>query len=222
MKHLFTKKEVKFVVFFFIIFLLTFSSLYVLGLVPSEITGDGGGFFGDLRLRILSVFDPSSQSGGDIVSASSPYPADRKTGESPTSIEVPKVGIDIMVQNPKTTDNNILDEYLTKGAVRYDGSGLIGDGNMLIFGHSSNLATVKNKAYKALNGIDKLKPGDEIYIKSETTTYLYKVTSERLANADEVLVDFTKKKNMLTLSTCDLFGKKQERFVVEADFVGKI
>lgn len=216
MKHFFEKKEVKFVIFFFLVFLITFSILYVLGLVPTEIIQSGnGGIFGEIRLRVLNGLDSS------VGLASSTNSLNKKTGEEPISIEVPKVGIDITVSNPKTTDNNILDEYLTKGAVHYDGSGLIGAGNMLIFGHSSNWAVVKNKAYKALNGIDKLKPGDEIYVKSGTANYLYRVTSERLANADEVLVDFSKNKDMLTLSTCDLFGAKQQRFVVEADFVGK-
>jgi LPXTG-site transpeptidase (sortase) family protein len=62
--------------------------------------------------------------------------------------------------------------------------------------------------------------GDTILVYSDKHVYTYKVNGVKLANSDDVLVDFSVKKNMLTLSTCNTFGQKQERYVVEADFVG--
>lgn len=116
----------------------------------------------------------------------------------------------------------VLDEYLRKGVVRYPESALLGDGNVLLFGHSTNWKVVQNQAYKALNGIDKLKRGDLIYVNSKNNRYTYSVTKVTLVNAEEQFVDFSKKDNMLTLSTCNTFGQKQERHVVEAVFESKV
>ncbi|HAO64853.1 TPA: hypothetical protein DCQ44_02625, partial [Candidatus Taylorbacteria bacterium] len=67
---------------------------------------------------------------------------------------------------------------------------------------------------------DSLLAGDKISVYSDKHIYTYTVNNVRLANSSDVLVDFSVKKNMLTLSTCNTFGQKQERYVVEADFVG--
>jgi sortase (surface protein transpeptidase) len=47
---------------------------------------------------------------------------------------------------------------------------------------------------------------------------VYTVTRVQKASEDDVLVDFNKGDRMLTISTCDTFGKKQDRWVVEAEF----
>ena len=75
-------------------------------------------------------------------------------GELPVRIEIPSIGVRANVSNPNTTGVAALDAELTKGAVRYPGSGVPGEeGNVLIFGHSSYLPVVQNQAYKAFNGI---------------------------------------------------------------------
>lgn len=212
MTHSRSKKNRDFVFLavFALVFFLTFAGLYVLGLVPSEFSSGGNDEASDLKLRILNNFD------------------DQKTeikkvpGEEPVYIEIPKVGVNITVLNPSSKNNNILNEYLLKGAVRYPGSGLIGEGNMLIFGHSAEAyKSVVNPAYRAFNGIEKLKEGDEIYIRSENADYVYKVISQKLVNASEEQIIFSTDKNMLTISTCNTFGEKQERYVVEAEYIGE-
>jgi len=207
-------QTLKFILIFGGIFLGTFSVLYALNLVPKEfISGENtSSFLDDAKLKVLE--------GADLYEDD---PILEMPGETPVHIEIPKAGVNILVQNPDTTNNSILNEYLKKGVVRYPGSGLLGKGNMFLFGHSAEAyKNVSNTALKAFNGIDKLVEGDPIYVKSDGSTYVYKVTSVRLVNADEALVDFTSTKNMITLSTCDTFGAKQERFVVEADFDRKI
>ncbi len=136
-------------------------------------------------------------------------------------VYIPKIGTDVTISNPKSTDVAVLDEYLKKGVVRYEGSGLLGDGNMLLFGHSSSLAQVVNKAYKAFNGFPKLVKGDLVYIDSENFRYVYKVETVKTVDSTTALVEFSSGKNMVTLSTCNTFGKKQERNVVEAAFSHK-
>lgn len=140
--------------------------------------------------------------------------------ELPTKIEIPKIGINIEVRNPTSADYKVLDNELTKGAVRYPGSGYPGRGNMLLFGHSTGYKVVKNQAYKAFNNIKTLVPGDSIYIYTATKTYEYKVRKVIKVNKYDTKISFEGEGNMITLSTCDSFGTKSDRYVVEADLVG--
>jgi LPXTG-site transpeptidase (sortase) family protein len=89
---------------------------------------------------------------------------------------------------------------------------------MFIFGHSTGFSVVNNQAYKTFNDLDKLSAGDEIRIESDGKTYIYKVESLVLVDESEAFVDFSKTDRRLTISTCNSFGAKQERWVVEAVF----
>jgi LPXTG-site transpeptidase (sortase) family protein len=60
--------------------------------------------------------------------------------------------------------------------------------------------------------------GDEIEIESNGRTFIYKVQKVTLLDESAAFVDFSKTDQMLTLSTCNTFGQKQERWVVEAIF----
>lgn len=170
-----------------------------------------------LLFSILSVFVPAPE---PREPASRNLPAERtvKT-EIPQRIVIDKAGVDAVIRNPESTSVSVLDQELAYGAVRYPGSGLPGEGNMFLFGHSSGLPFVRNQAYKTFNGIQFLERGDRILIYSDNHEYEYRVLRVKLVDKDEALVSFNGSQHMLTLSTCNTFGEKQERFVVEADFV---
>lgn len=136
----------------------------------------------------------------------------------PDRIVIPKIGVDSDVQKPQSQDVAVLDQALTKGAVYYPGSGTISNGNMFIFGHSTNWKVVNNPAYKTFNDLDKLNVGDEINIESNGKTFIYKVKKVTLVDEEEALVSFNKTGKTLTISTCNTFGAKQERWVVDAEF----
>jgi LPXTG-site transpeptidase (sortase) family protein len=140
--------------------------------------------------------------------------------EEPLRVVIPDARVDTVINNPTETDIATLDAYLAKGAVRYPDSGYPGKGNMFLFGHSTSLSVVRNRAYKTFNNIQNLKPGNLIEVSTAGHIYRYTVTSVRRANAEEVFVDLTRPETMLTISTCNTFGAKQERFVVEASFAG--
>ena len=138
----------------------------------------------------------------------------------PIRVVIPSVGINGEVLNPEKSDIKTLDEALLGGAVRYPGSGTLGSSqNILIFGHSSDLKVIHNQNFKIFNGLKLLKIDDEISLYSEAKEYRYKVESVRLAMAEEEKVIFSDE-NKLILSTCNTFGAKEERYVVEAVFVG--
>jgi len=141
----------------------------------------------------------------------------------PTRLVIPSTDTSLPISNPNTTDIDELDKELFSSVVRYPGSGSLGiDGNMLIFGHSSGLRTVHNKMFKAFNPIKTLDEGNIIKLIRGDTEYVYTVSSLEHKEAADVVVDFNTEPGVqrLTLSTCDSFGKKSERWILTADFVG--
>lgn len=143
-----------------------------------------------------------------------------ETPEEPVEVSIPSLGLRATVENPTTTNVVALDKLLLKGAVRYPTSAKLGeDGNVVLFGHSSYLPVVGNKAYKTFNEIQKLKSGDRIVVSSEGIAYTYAVRTVANESAEDGAIPLSVSGRVLTLATCDSFGKKTDRFVVTADFV---
>lgn len=142
--------------------------------------------------------------------------------EEPMRVAAKAVGVDTPVSNPSSSDVDILDAALLKGAVRYPASALLGqEGTVVLLGHSSSLPIVQNRAYKAFNDVQKLEVGEIISVYSGLIEYRYAVTGVRLANIDTDTVALQSEGKHLALITCDLRDKsKKARFIVEADFVG--
>ncbi|KKW44655.1 MAG: hypothetical protein UY94_C0017G0002 [Parcubacteria group bacterium GW2011_GWA2_56_21] len=147
-------------------------------------------------------------------------PAQTDRVELPAKITIPAIGLMAAVVNPTTTAIAALDQELLKGAVRYPTSAKLGEaGNMILFGHSSYLPVVGNQAYKTFNDIQKLHAGDTIIVSSSGVAYTYRVRTVEKMNATDGAIPLNVTGRVLTLSTCDSFGKKTDRFVVTADFV---
>jgi LPXTG-site transpeptidase (sortase) family protein len=139
----------------------------------------------------------------------------------PVRIVADAINLDVHVENPVSRDIATLDAALLKGAVRYPSSGALSDNNnMLVFGHSSGLPVIHNQNYKIFNNLKDLEEGDIVRVYSEKREYLYRVDTVSHVDANDALITFAEGVKKLTLSTCDSFGKKTERYVVEASFVG--
>jgi LPXTG-site transpeptidase (sortase) family protein len=193
-------KNIKKVIYFFGVMIgvfgLTYFSLYIAGFVPNN-------------LRVENIItDEDLPKNKEVFYEGTTIP-DR--------IIIKKIGIDTKVLKPNAINVSILDEFLKQGAVYYPGSGTVEKGNIFVFGHSTNWPVVQNPAYKTFNGLDKLKNGDEIIIEAENKEFFYKVKSVELVNADDAIVEFDNSGQTLTLSTCNTFGEKQERWVVVAE-----
>ena len=146
--------------------------------------------------------------------------SEKNVVELPIGIEITAISLLATIVNPVTTDIETLDEKLLSGAVRYPTSAKLGEvGNVVLFGHSSYLPIVGNQAYKTFNGIQKLKVGDTVIVSSSGTAYTYRVRSVTKESADNASIPLSVTGRVLTLSTCDSFGAKSDRFVVVADFV---
>lgn len=191
-----------FVFVFLFTFLVTFAILYVFGLVPES----------------PSTTDTGIQNQSEPLLNTSPVVED---DASPVRITIEKIGLDSTVVNPASRDISILDNALLSGVVRYPSSGKLSDfQSMLLFGHSSGLPVIHNQAFKVFNRIKELEEGDIIRVYSEQREYLYRVSSVKEMKAEEAFVSIQRGEKKLTLSTCDSFGSKSDRFVVESDFVG--
>ncbi len=187
-------------------FALTFVALFALAFV--------------FLAAVDALPEPLSQSQSNINTRTS----DVQVPALPIRIVAPAIGMDNNVLNPVSTDIDVLDAALLKGAVRSPVSALLGaEGTTLIFGHSSYLPIVHNQNYKVFNNIKKLKAGDTVSVMSATAEYRYTVVSVTTdtADADQILwVPLPEGGKHLMLVTCDSFGKKSNRFIVTADFQG--
>ena len=197
----------KFLIYFLAIFIVLFVLLYSAGLVPETMKQNEGDSFRTLWDKAQQRAIENQIGAGNIPII------------EPSRIIIAKINVDATIANPNTTNVATLDDYLKKGAVRYPGSGSIGNGNMFIFAHSSDLAVVNNPAYKIFTHIRDLVEGDTIFVYSGANKYTYRVTSVKLVDKNQALVTFDNSRGRLTLSTCNTLGAPGERYVVEADYL---
>lgn len=147
-------------------------------------------------------------------------PGSNVSSEVPLSIEIPGYSVNSAVEAPQTTNTEKLDEALSRGPVYYPGSGTPGSNNTLIFGHSTSFKIVVNKAYQTFNDIKNVAPGTLIYVKTASATHIYKTRDVKKVSKYTSWIQFASEKPMLTLATCDSFGKASDRWVLQADYVG--
>lgn len=129
-------------------------------------------------------------------------------------------GKTIDVLNPTSRAIPDLDEALLAGVVRHpDSADFVNVGNIFILGHSSYLPNVFNKNFQAFNEIQSLTWGDTIRLQSGDTEYVYQVDRVYKASASALEVPNSRGVAKLTLATCNSFGSKDDRFMVEASLV---
>ncbi|MBC7981867.1 sortase [Candidatus Parcubacteria bacterium] len=140
--------------------------------------------------------------------------------EAPTSIEIPGYISTGMIQTPMSTDVEILDAALGRGAVYYPGSGYPGSNNTLIFGHSTSFKIVRNKSYQIFNNLKSVPVGTLVYVRSASATHIYRTRTVEKVSKYTSWIQFKSDNPILTLATCDSFGKASDRWVLVADYVG--
>ena len=206
-----------------VIFFLTLSALNSIGWVPDYVDGMRADPLADSAPSVSENEESIALSSLPQLGVSSAYYSPPPTDPiaKPTRIVAYAIGLDLPILNPMETDVATLDAALLSGAVRYPLSAELNqNGNVFIFGHSSSLPVVRNQMFKAFNHISELRVGDTIKLVGDDKAHIYRVTSVHRADASEALIDLSSAHGRrLTLSTCDSFGGKSSRFVVEADFL---
>lgn len=193
--------------------------------LKAEITNFLAAFFVIFGIAFATVsfvqaFLPESKASSNVNYGADTQMREVTVEHIPDRILISKIAVDQAIYNPESAETSVLDRDLLKGVVRYPDSGLLGEKkNMFLLGHSTSYRTVQNSAFKAFNRLNELTKGDEIIVTSNGgEAYVYRVRSVKEAKASEVQVKFTPTKT-LTLVTCDTLGRKEDRFIVEADFI---
>lgn len=216
------KKPVKSQTYLFLVgfgatFLITLIVFVSIGFIPKEIATESTPIVGaGLSLESqsnTSLFGVDFTKGTEKIHKVSLISKD----DLPVRIVIPNAGVDSKINNPESTNVDFLDSELTKGPVRYPGSGTLSSGNIFLFGHSTGLKIVQNQAYKVFNKIKDLKEDDSMLVYSQSgKSYTYKVVSVKQAKRSETWIDFSSKEPSITLSTCDRLSEATDRYVVTA------
>lgn len=237
LKHLYRElynliyaRKVPFFIVFFIAVLLSYGVLFAIDFIPEPLSEETKAAQARAQLekdakREILVTERKVDTTSVVASASeektTTLPVATVEGTIlPTRIIIDTLDVNVKVLNPKARDIASLDKALLSGVVRHpDSANLSKAGNILILGHSSYLPNVMNKNFQAFNGIQKMTWGDKIRVQSEGKEYIYRVQKVYQAKASDLTVPFTPGKAKLTLATCNSFGSKEDRFIVEANLL---
>ena len=198
-------------VIFFLVFMgalgLTYGFLVLVDFLPEKPGQEGG-----TTEEIIPSADETEVATVEPLAPVDPFPLSI-TFDSLT-------GREVSILNPNTDSASVLDEALLKGVVRHPGSAdFETPGTIFLLGHSSYLPQVMNRNFQAFNGIQKLKWGDTIRLRSSDTEYTYRVEKVYEAKATDAEVDIEWGTPKLVLATCNSFATKDDRFIVESVLV---
>ncbi|MCW1908250.1 MAG: class D sortase [Candidatus Saccharibacteria bacterium] len=169
------------------------------------------GFFNE---RFIAPFITPSRT----VSSTPIIVSDSTTVSDPIpKVIIPKINVEIpVVYDLGTTEESAIQNALEDGVVHYDNTPQPGqEGNVVVFGHSSNNIFNEGKYKFAFVLLSRLEPGDLFYLTKDGTRYAYKIYDKRIVKptAIEVLGP-TDKPDTATLITCDPPGTTLNRLVV--------
>lgn len=195
---------------------------YSLGLAPQNIAADAS----DLAAEFLaSTKFLAGADAGTSLTSSENYP-DAATAQQDTADEgesriiIPTISVNAPIIMPANTSLAVLNDALPQGVVHYPPSAMPGrKGNVLLFGHSTGFKVVHNQNYAVFNRLQELEAGNIIRLRAGAREYWYRVLSVSVKKAEEAVIVFDTDRRLLTLSTCRVFGAKEDRFVVEAEFM---
>lgn len=201
---------------FFVVLLVSYGILFAIDFIPEKPESPE-------EVPLTVGMEPAGQTPGTQLvqnQATSSLSSVRDAARYPERVIIDELDVDVDVLNPRGDSIAELDAALLEGVVRHPGSAdFRTTGTILLFGHSSYLPTVHNRNFQAFNGIQKLTWGDMIRVQSEDSEYVYRVTKVYKAAASETTVELDNSSEKLMLVTCNSFGSKDDRFVVEAELI---
>lgn len=126
---------------------------------------------------------------------------------------IPKIGINApIIWN---VDENQTNEKLLEGVTHFKGTALPGQkGNIFITGHSSYYSWVVSPYKDIFALLEKLSPGDQIYIQYQGNNFTYVVNNTKVVSPNELSVLEPTSDFNLTLMTCVPVGTNLNRLIV--------
>ena len=215
------ERKVAFLGTFFVIFTITYALLAAFDFLPEPVTSPA---VRPVATTTTPVEGAKPANPTSVTTTTVPKNTTQNSvsavGELPKSITFDSIGRTVAVLNPASRSVSSLDTALLSGVVRHPDSVELGqNGNVFILGHSSYLPVVHNKNYQAFNGIQNLKWGDTIRVKSVSNEYVYRVEKVYKAKASALVIPVAETGKRLTLATCNSFGSTDDRFIVEASLL---
>jgi sortase A len=133
------------------------------------------------------------------------------------TISIPKINVNApVVYQPSMVEADI-QRSLQDGVVHYGSTALPGQaGNVAIFGHSSNDWWEPGNYKFVFVLLDKIAPGDKVFVDYQSKRYTYEVTGSKVVDPTDVAVLAPTPTPTLTLITCSPPGTSLRRLVVTA------
>jgi len=134
------------------------------------------------------------------------------------TIRIPVLDIEAPINWRVPNTSTDVSKGLENGVIQIDGTSLPGEqGNVYITGHSSNYVWAKGQYNSIFAIIDKLLPGDIIYLKYNDQVYSYKTLEQKVVMANDLSILSQTNDSRLTLVTCWPVGTSYKRLVVIAN-----
>lgn len=135
-------------------------------------------------------------------------------GSPVTRLRIPKLGVDTVVVEGAS------EESLRSGAAHYSGTALPGEpGNVAIAGHRTTYG-------KPFNELDRLGPGDQVFLDTPVGPYVYEMVEPFDGHAnpwvvapDQIEVIEPTEDDSLTLTTCHPKGSDRQRLIARLELV---
>lgn len=135
-----------------------------------------------------------------------------------SEVIIPKINVEIpVIYGLNSNEESTIQNNLEEGVVHYPSTEVPGEnGNVAIFGHSSNNIFNKGKYKFAFVLLHELKQDDIFYLTYKKKVYAYKVFTKKIVDPSqiEVLNDIPGETATATLITCDPPGTSLHRLVV--------
>jgi LPXTG-site transpeptidase (sortase) family protein len=138
-------------------------------------------------------------------------------GGNEPEIIIPKINVEIpVVYDVNTIEESAVEKGLERGVVHYANTSNPGqDGNVVVFGHSSNNIFNPGKYKFAFVLLSKLDNGDTFYLQKDGKRYTYQVFKKEIVKPSDVgVLAASEKQATATLITCDPPGTSTNRLVV--------
>jgi sortase A len=169
------------------------------------------GFFNE---RFIAPFITPSRT----VSSTPIIVSDSTTVTDPIpKVIIPKINVEIpVVYDLGTTEESAIQNALEDGVVHYDNTPQPGqEGNVVVFGHSSNNIFNEGKYKFAFVLLSRLETGDIFYLTKDGTRYAYKIYDKKIVKPTAIeVLGATDRPDTATLITCDPPGTTLNRLVV--------
>lgn len=129
-------------------------------------------------------------------------------------IKIPRINVDAPLLFP-TDGTKLKDLYpdLEKGVVRYPGTGMPGQGNFFVTGHSSQYWFFPGAYNTVFTLLPELKAGDKIYVFYNGTRFVYTLTTSKTVMPSDASVLGATSEPIISLMTCVPVGTNISRLV---------